>query len=165
MFSLGISSGYSLACSPMTGLHCCALTHCPVKDRAFNLSGALPWPGSLRHPKEGDDLCSGHLQSVFVGTGPLRGTDPHLWQQEDLGSAFSRAAPRELWHSEDHTQQHALDCGLRNLGGWRCPSMRHPREHWPGATSRSAGLMGHLSADSPYVSACGGSAAQLRHLR
>ena len=145
----------------MMGLHCCVLTHRPVKDRAFNLSGALQWPGSLEDPKEGDDLCSRHLHSVSVGTGPLRGTDPHLWQQEDLRSAFSRAAPRELWHSEDHTQQHALDCGLRNLGGWRCPSMRHPREHWPGATSRSAGLMRHLSADSPYVSACGGSGAQL----
>ena len=39
--------------------------------------------------------------------------------------------------------------------------MRHPREHWPGATSRSAGLLGHLSADAPYVSACGESGAQL----
>ena len=114
MFSLGISSGYSLACSPMTGLHCCALTHRPVKDRAFNLSGALQWPGSLEDPKEGDDLCSRHLHSVSVGTGPLRGTDPHLWQQEDLRSAFSRAAPGKSWHSEDHTQQHARDCGLRN---------------------------------------------------
>ena len=43
--------------------------------------------------------------------------------------------------------------------------MRHPREHWPGATSRSAVLTGHLSADGPYVSACGGSGAQLSHFR
>lgn len=112
--SLGISSRYPLAHSPAMGLHCCVLTHHLDKDRAFNLSGALQWPGSLEDPKEGDDLCSRHLHSVSIGTGPLRGTDPHLWQQEDLRSAFSRAAPRELWHSEDHTQQHALDCGLRN---------------------------------------------------
>ena len=43
--------------------------------------------------------------------------------------------------------------------------MRHPREHWPGATSRSVVPMEHLSADGPYVSACGGSGAQLSHLR
>ena len=98
----------------MTGLHCCALTHHPVKDRAFNHSGVLQWPGSLRHPKEGDDLCLGHLQSVSVGTGPLRGMDPHLRQQEDVRSAFSIAAPGESWLGEDHIQQHALDCGLRN---------------------------------------------------
>ena len=112
--SLGVSSKYSLAHSPVMGLHCCVLTHRLGKDRAFNLSGALQHPGSLRDPKEGECPSSGHLQSVSVGTGPLRGTDPHLWQQEDLGSAFSRAAPRESWLGEDHTQQHALDCGLRN---------------------------------------------------
>ena len=108
---LGISSGYSLA---VMGLHCCVLTHCIGKDRAFNLSGALQCPGPLGDPKEGGGLCSGHLQSVSAGTGPLRGTDSHLRQQEDIASAFSRAAPGESWRSEDHTQQHARDCGLRN---------------------------------------------------
>ena len=98
----------------MMGLHCCVLTHHPVKDRTFNLSGVLQWPGSLEDAKEGHGVCSGHLQSVSIGTGPLRGTDPHLWQQEDLGPAFSRAAPGGSWLGEDHTQQHALDCGLRN---------------------------------------------------
>ena len=112
--SLGISSGYPLAHSPAMGLHCCVLTHHLDKDRAFNLSGALQHPGSLRYPKEGEGPSSGHLQSVSAGTGPLRGTHPHLWQQEDLMSAFSRAAPGESWHSEDHSQQHARDCGLRN---------------------------------------------------
>ena len=86
--TLGISSGYSLECSPTTGLHCCVLTHRPVKDRAFNLSGVLQWPGSLEDPKEGDGLCSGHIPSVSVGTGPLRGMDPHLWQQKILGQPF-----------------------------------------------------------------------------
>ena len=112
--SLGISSGYPLAHSPAMGLHCCVLTHHLDKDRAFNLSGALQYPDSLRDPKEGEGPSSGHLQSVSAGTGPLRGTHPHLWQQEDLMSAFSRAAPGESWHSEDHSQQHARDCGLRN---------------------------------------------------
>ena len=112
--SLGISSRYSLAHSPVMGLHCCVLTHRLVTDRAFNLSGASQCPGSLGDPKEGDGPCSGHLQSVSAGTGPLRGTDPHLWQQEDLGLAFCRAAPGESVHSEVHTQQHARDCGLRN---------------------------------------------------
>ena len=79
-FSLGISSGYSLACSPMMGSPCCVLTHRPIKDRAFNLSGALQHPGSLGDPKEGEGPSSGHLQSVSAGTGPLRGTHPHLWQ-------------------------------------------------------------------------------------
>ena len=37
-----------------------------------------------------------------------------LCEQEDLGSAFSREAPGESWLGEDHTQQHALDVGLRN---------------------------------------------------
>ena len=32
---LGISSGYSLALSPMVGLHCCVLTHHLVKDRVL----------------------------------------------------------------------------------------------------------------------------------
>ena len=103
----GISSGYSLVRFPVTGLHCCVLTHCIGKDRAFNLSGALQCPGPLGDPKEGGGLCSGHLQSVSAGTGPLRGTDSHLRQQEDIASAFSRAAPGESWRSEDHTQQHA----------------------------------------------------------
>ena len=110
----GISSGYSLVRFPVMGLHCCVLTHCIGKDRAFNLSGALQCPGPLGDPKEGGGLCSGHLQSVSAGTGPLRGTDSHLRQQEDIASAFSRAAPGESWRSEDHTQQHARDCGLRN---------------------------------------------------
>ena len=112
--SLGISSRYPLAHSPVMGLHCCVLTHRLVTDRAFNLSGALQCPGPLGDPKEGHGVCSGHLQSVSAGTGPLRGTDPHLWQQEDLGLAFCRAAPGESVHSEVHTQQHARDCGLRN---------------------------------------------------
>ena len=112
--SLGISSRHSLAYFPVMGLHCCVLTHRLVTDRAFNLSGALQCPGPLGDPKEGHGVCSGHLQSVSAGTGPLRGTDPHLWQQEDLGSAFCRAAPGESLHSEDHTQQRARDCGLRN---------------------------------------------------
>ena len=103
----GISSGYSLVRFPVMGLHCCVLTHCIGKDRAFNLSGALQCPGPLGDPKEGGGLCSGHLQSVSAGTGPLRGTDSHLRQQEDIASAFSRAAPGESWPSEDHTQQHA----------------------------------------------------------
>ena len=77
-FYLGISSGYSLACLPMMGLRCCVLTHRPVKDRAFNLSGVLQWPGSLEDAKEGHGVCSGHLQSVSVGTGPLRGMDPSV---------------------------------------------------------------------------------------
>ena len=158
--SLGVSSKYSLAHSPVMGLHCCVLTHRLGKDRAFNLSGALQRPGSLRDPKEGDGPCSEHLQSVSAGTGPLRGTHPHLWQQEDLASAFSRAAPGMSWHSEDHTQQHARDCGLRNC----VDGSAHPcdRKRWPGATSRPAGLMGQLSAHAPYVSACGESGAQLR---
>ena len=105
--SLGISSRYSLAHSPVMGLLCCVLTPHLVKDRAFNLSGALQCPGPLGDPKEGGGLCSGHLQSVSAGTGPLRGTDSHLRQQEDIASAFSRAAPGESWPSEDHTQQHA----------------------------------------------------------
>ena len=112
--SLGISSRHSLAYFPVMGLHCCVLTHRLVTDRAFNLSGALQCPGPLGDPKEGHGVCSGHLQSVSAGTGPLRGTDPHLWQQEDLGLAFCRAAPGESVHSEVHTQQHARDCGLRN---------------------------------------------------
>lgn len=78
--SLGISSGYPLAHSPAMGLHSCVLTHRLVKDRAFNLSGALQRPGSLGDPKEGEGPSSGHLQSVSAGTGPLRGTHPHLWQ-------------------------------------------------------------------------------------
>ena len=110
----GISSGYSLVRFPVMGLHCCVLTHCIGKDRAFNLSGALQCPGPLGDPKEGGGLCSGHLQSVSAGTGPLRGTDSHLRQQEDIASAFSRAAPGDSWLGEDHTQQLARDCGLRN---------------------------------------------------
>ena len=86
--SLGVSSKYSLAHSPVMGLHCCVLTHRLVKDRAFNLSGALQHPGSLRDPKEGECPSSGHLQSVSAGTGPLRGTHPHLWQQKIPGQPF-----------------------------------------------------------------------------
>ena len=127
---LGISSGYSLARPPMMGLHCCVPTHCAVKDSAFNLWGMLQCPGSLGDPKEGDGLCSGHLQSMSAGTGPLRGTDPHLWQQEDLGSAFCRAAPGEPWHSEYHTQQHARGLRVRKSGGWKCPSMRQGTLAW-----------------------------------
>ena len=112
---LGISSGYSLALSPMVGLHCCVLTHRLVTDRAFNLSGALQCLGYPGDPRQGDGLCSGHLQSGSAETSPLIGTDPHLWQQEDLVSAFPRSAPGESWHVEDQTQQHAWDCDLRNL--------------------------------------------------
>ena len=159
---LGFSFEYYLAHSPMIGLHSCVLTHRLVKDRDFNLSGVLKSLGSLGDSKESDGLCSGHLQNMSPGTGPLRG-DPHLWLQEDLGWAFSRAALGKSWHGEDHTQQHAWDCGLRN---W-VDGSAHPwnRECWPGATSRSSGLMGHLSADGPCVSAWEGSGAPLRRLR
>ena len=158
----GISSEYSLAHSPMMGLHCCVLTHHLVKDKAFNLSGVqcLDFLGDL---KEGDGLCLGHLQSVSVETGSHREPDSHLWQQEDLGWAFSRTALGESWHGEHHTQQHARYCGLRNWVDGSAHAWN--RECWPGATSRSAGLMGHLSADATYVLACGGSGVQLRCLR
>ena len=53
----------------MMGLRCCVLTHRTVKDRAFNLSGVLQWPGSLEDAKEGHGVCSGHLQIVSVGQG------------------------------------------------------------------------------------------------
>ena len=81
---LGFSFEYYLAQSPMIGLHSCVLTHRLVKDRDFNLSGVLKSLGSLGDSKESDGLCSGHLQNMSPGTGPLRG-DPHLWLQEDLG--------------------------------------------------------------------------------
>ena len=121
--SLGISSGYSLAHSPVMGLHCCVLTHRLVKDRAFDISCVLRSLGYLGDPRQGDALCSGHLQSVSAGTSPFIGTDPHLRQQEDLASAFSRSAPGESWHIEDYTQQHAWDCDLRNRVYGSSPSM------------------------------------------
>ena len=97
----------------MMGLPCCVLTHSPVKDRAS--TSQVYYSGQvLPEIQEGHGVCSGYPQSVYVGTGPLRGRYPHLWQQEDLGPVFSRAAPGESWLDEDHTQQHALDCGLRN---------------------------------------------------
>ena len=127
-FSLGISSRYALALSPMVGLHCCVLTHHLVKDRAFDLSCVLLCLGYLGDPRQGDGLRSGHLQSVSAGTSPFIGTDPHLWQQEDLASAFSRSAPGESRHIEDYTQQHA--CDLRNRVYGSSPSMRQGTLAW-----------------------------------
>ena len=85
---LGISSGYSLARFPMMGLHCCVLTHHLVKDRAFNLSGALQHPDSLRDPKEGEGPSSGHLQSVSEGTGPSEEQIPTCGNRKILRQPF-----------------------------------------------------------------------------
>ena len=86
--SLGISSRYSLAHSPVMGLHCCVLTPHLVKDRAFNLSGVLQWPGSLRDPEEGDGLFSGHLQSVSAEQGLSEERIPICGSRKISGQPF-----------------------------------------------------------------------------
>ena len=59
----------------MMGLPCCVLTHSPVKDRAS--TSQVYYSGQvLPEIQEGHGVCSGHPQSVSVGTGPLRGMEP-----------------------------------------------------------------------------------------
>ena len=113
----------------MMGLHCCVLTHRPVKDRAFNLSGVLQWPGSLRDPEEGDGLFSGHLQSVSAEQGLSEERIPICGSRKISGQPF----PEQLQGSHGAakiTPSSMPGLWFKELGGWRWPSMRQETLAW-----------------------------------
>ena len=123
----GISSEYSLAHSPMMGLHCCVLTHHLVEG--FQpLRGTVPgfsrrsergwWP-VLRAPSE--CVCRNRVSQRTWFPPVATGRSRVSLFQNSSGGVMARwtshpAACPVLWFKE--------------LGGWQCPCMKQGMLAW-----------------------------------